>query len=97
MFYENALKAFETPSNKRRRGVQLTHRAWMIRGFALTLAAVTLRFILRLEIAAGIPFRDAYQLVSWMCWVPNLAVAEMLIRRERAGRPRPTPAAAVRA
>jgi len=55
------------------------HRRWMIRSFSLTLAAVTLRIWLPLELAAGIPFHDAYQLVSWVCWVPNLVVAEWMV------------------
>jgi uncharacterized membrane protein len=62
-----------------------SHRAWMTRSFALTLAAVTLRVYLPLSQVAGIPFADAYQAVSWMCWVPNLIVAEwwFVVRRAR--------------
>jgi uncharacterized membrane protein len=58
-----------------------SHRRWMIRSYSLTLAAVTLRIILPLEIAIGIPFHDAYQIVSWLCWVPNLVVAEWVVFR----------------
>jgi hypothetical protein len=32
---------------------------------------------------AGIPFDDAYQTISWLCWVPNLIVAEWIILRQR--------------
>jgi len=60
------------------------HRRWMIRSFSLTLAAVTLRIWLPLELAAGIPFHDAYQVVSWVCWVPNLVVAEWMVLGGRA-------------
>ena len=63
-----------------------THQRWMIRSFALTLAAVTLRIELPLQIAAGIPFHDAYQVVSWFCWVPNLVVAEWIVLRSDRGR-----------
>ena len=29
-------------------------------------------------------FDPAYAIVSWLCWVPNLAVAEMIVRRTTA-------------
>ncbi len=52
------------------------HRAWMLRSYAVTLAAVTLRIYLPLSQISGIPFEDAYQAISWMCWVPNLIIVE---------------------
>src|SRR5260370_20371385 len=55
----------------------------MIRSYALTLAAVTLRIYLPASQIAGIPFPDAYQTISWLCWVPNLVVAEWWILRSR--------------
>jgi uncharacterized membrane protein/chorismate-pyruvate lyase len=64
-----------------RRGEELRHRAWMIRSFALTFAAVTLRNILPLELVLGVPFPVAYRIVAWAAWLPNLAVAEWLVRR----------------
>src|SRR4051794_32822251 len=58
------------------------HRRWMIRNFALTLAAVTLRNWLPLMLfALHWPFRASYITVSWVCWVPNLLVAEWMMRR----------------
>jgi len=57
------------------------HRMWMIRSFALTLAAVTLRIYLPLSMVAGIPFETAYPIIAWIAWVPNLAVAEWWLRR----------------
>jgi len=77
-----------------RAGDATSHRRWMIRSFALTLAAVTLRIELPLQIAAGIPFHDAYQVVSWVCWVPNLIVAEWIVLRSERGRV-PTAAASL--
>ena len=56
-----------------------THRAWMYRSYALTLAAVTLRIYLPLAGIAGIGFADSYPAISWMCWVPNLLVVEWFI------------------
>jgi len=58
------------------------HREWMIRNFSLSLAAVTLRlYLIPLLVFAHWSFAPAYILVAWMCWVPNLLVAEWLIRR----------------
>ena len=71
-----------------RRGDQVNHRRWMIRSYALTFAAVTLRWYLPLALVAGIPFIDAYQAIAWACWVPNLIVAEWwLLRPVRAQAP----------
>jgi uncharacterized membrane protein len=56
------------------------HRRWMIRNFALTFAAVTLRIYLPGSMAAGVPFEVAYPAIAWLCWVPNLIVAELLAR-----------------
>jgi len=57
------------------------HRHWMVRNFALTLAAVTLRIQLPLSLGIGIPFDAAYPVIAWACWLPNLAIAEWWIRK----------------
>ena len=68
------------------------HRAWMMRNFALSYAAVTLRIWLPLLILAQLPFASgafdfnaafavAYPIVPFLCWVPNLIFAEWLIAR----------------
>ena len=59
------------------------HRAWVYRSFALTLAAVTLRIELPLLAIAFQGFEPAYTIVAWLCWVPNLLIAEWLIRTRR--------------
>lgn len=74
-----------------RRGDVPSHRAWMIRNYALTYAAVTLRLwlpvLLLAPLALGLPwefdaaFADAYAAVPFLSWLPNLVVAEWLIRR----------------
>jgi uncharacterized membrane protein len=72
-----------------RGGDVTSHRRWMVRAFALTYAAVTLRLWLGLLIgaqaAAGVPqqlaFDRAYAVVPFLCWVPNLLVAELYLRR----------------
>lgn len=67
------------------------HQQWMIRNFALTFAAVTLRIWIPIlmvsQIAGGnipedVAFMGAYQTVAWLSWVPNLIVAEWMIARQ---------------
>lgn len=52
------------------------HRRWMIRNFALSLAAVALRIYLPVSVAAGIPFEKCYPVIAWLGWIPNLILAE---------------------
>ena len=56
------------------------HQFWMIRSFALCFAAVTLRIWLPVLIGGvGLEFIDAYKIVAWLCFVPNLIFAEVII------------------
>lgn len=57
------------------------HRRWMIRSFALTFAAVTLRLYLPLGMMAGLSFNEIYVATAWISWLPNLLLAELYIRR----------------
>ena len=59
----------------------VSHRRWMVRNFALTFAAVTLRLWLPVSMASGLAFELAYPVIAWLCWVPNLLVAELLFNR----------------
>jgi uncharacterized membrane protein len=78
------------------------HREWMIRSFALTLAAFSLRLagvVYSALQSAGVTqleFTDYYVAIAWYCWVPNLLIAEWFInasRNPRARRPlQPSPA-----
>lgn len=58
-----------------------SHQLWMFRNFSLTLAAVTLRIYLPLAIIANIDFAIAYPVVAWLCWLPNILIAEILFNR----------------
>jgi hypothetical protein len=56
----------------------------MTRSYALIFAAVTLRLLLGLyQGAFGIEEEQAYQLVAWTSWIPNLIVAEIINGRRR--------------
>ncbi len=57
------------------------HRRWMIRSWALTLAAVTLRLYLPLSMLVPVPMEDSYRAIAWLCWVPNILIAEVWLRR----------------
>ena len=54
------------------------HRRWMVRNFALTFAAVTLRIYLGLFFASGVAFEEFYPLLAWLSWVPNILLAEWI-------------------
>ncbi|CAN5611719.1 hypothetical protein BH10BAC5_BH10BAC5_01880 [soil metagenome] len=58
------------------------HRAFIIRSFALALSAITLRLwkYLIIMLFHARPM-DAYQIVAWMGWVPNLLLAELIIQK----------------
>lgn len=58
----------------------VAHRRWMIRSFALTFAAVTLRVYLLIAPALPVTFEDAYRAISFISWVPNLLLAEIYLR-----------------
>lgn len=59
------------------------HRRWMIRSWALTLAAVTLRLYLPTVQILDLPFLPWYRAISFLAWVPNLMLAEIWLRRRR--------------
>ena len=62
------------------RGDAQGHRRWMIRSFALTAAAITLRMYLPLIFVFHLPFSVGYPAIAWLCWVPNLLGAEVYLR-----------------
>lgn len=58
------------------------HRAWMMRSYALTFGAVTLRIYLGLGVpVAGIPFEQVYGMAAWASWTINLIFIEWLLLR----------------
>lgn len=59
------------------------HSAWMLRSWALTMAAVTLRIYMPIPPLVGIDFADGYRAISWLSWLINLAAVEIYLRRSR--------------
>lgn len=57
------------------------HRAWMIRNFALTFGAVTLRVYLNFFQWLGQDFDAIYVACAWAGWIPNMLFAEWLVAR----------------
>jgi len=56
------------------------HRDWMFRSYALTFAAVTLRLWLLLFALSGMSYAEASSYLAWLCWVPNVVLAEFYLR-----------------
>lgn len=60
------------------------HRNYMIRSYALTLSALTLRaWKYAITNTVTLPPMDVYRVVAWAGWVINLALAEWLIYRHK--------------
>lgn len=60
------------------------HREWMIRSYALTLSAITLRaWKYSIVFFFEPPPMDVYRLVAWLGFIPNMIFAEWWIRRGR--------------
>jgi Predicted membrane protein (DUF2306) len=60
------------------------HRNYMIRSYALTLSAITLRaWKYGITNTMTLPPMDVYRVVAWLGWLGNLAIAEWLIFRQK--------------
>lgn len=58
-----------------------SHRRWILRSFALTLAAITLRIYVFLgSWSFDLAQPTAYATIAWLSWVPNLLVCEWYLR-----------------
>lgn len=67
---------------KARNGDYVGHRDYMIRSYALTLSALTLRaWKWSINNSVELPPMDVYRAVAWLGFVPNLIVAEFIIWR----------------
>ena len=62
----------------------IAHRQWMWRSYALTFAAVTLRiYIYLVSWKFDLAEPEAYGILAWLSWVPNLILVEIYLRRSQ--------------
>lgn len=67
-----------------RKGDIKTHAAFMIRGYALTLSAITLRLMqVFLASFTNLDSEFSYTLIAFPSWLLNLGIAEYIIRRTK--------------
>ena len=59
-----------------------SHRVWMFRHYALTLAAVSLRVQTAWRLGLGEEFPAIYAQCAWLSWARNLVLAECWVRRK---------------
>lgn len=61
----------------------VNHKKYMWRSFALTCSAITLRLwkVILVYLFHPAPM-DVYQIIAWLGWIPNLLIAEWLIKRK---------------
>lgn len=57
------------------------HREFMMRSYALTFSAVTLRLYSFFFALAGYRGESIYILVAWLSWVPSLLIMEIYLRQ----------------
>ncbi|MFT5167375.1 MAG: putative membrane protein [Saprospiraceae bacterium] len=65
----------------------IAHRKMMIYSYAACFAAVTLRLWMPLLLIIFNDFDIAYKIVAWLCWVPNLYVAHLIISKQKSNSP----------
>lgn len=58
------------------------HKKWMIRSYALSFSAITLRlYVPILSLYAGWEHDFVVMITAWINWIPNLLIAEFIIFR----------------
>jgi uncharacterized membrane protein len=62
------------------KGNIIAHEKMMIFSYATCFAAVTLRIWLPVLVISLDEFILAYRIVAWLCWVPNLFVALLIVK-----------------
>jgi uncharacterized membrane protein YozB (DUF420 family) len=66
---------------KRQKVIQ--HRQWIIRSFFLSFANMTIYIIVAIaHYAMNFPYGNAYTIAVWLCWILNLFIAEITIRKK---------------
>lgn len=65
-----------------RKGNIEMHRKWMLRSFALTMAAITLRIYVYISSSSfDLSQPLAYATIAWLSWVPNLLIVEWYLSK----------------
>ncbi len=60
------------------------HKRWIYRSIALTSAGITFRIYLGVGFGVlELPFLTVYLPISWLCWVLNLMLCEIIIYKRR--------------
>jgi len=64
-----------------REGNVQAHRQWILRSYALTLAAISLRiYVFFGSWSFDLAQPTAYALIAWLSWIPNLLICEIYLR-----------------
>ena len=59
------------------------HIDFMVRSYALTLSAITLRlYVIFIPQIIHLHSNEMYTLIAWLSWVPNLLLAEVIVRSQ---------------
>jgi hypothetical protein len=76
LWFYFTLKGFLSIKNKH----IATHKAFMLRSFALAFSSITLRLwkVILVYLFHPAPM-DVYQIISWLGWIPNLVLIEYFI------------------
>ncbi|MEC3876533.1 DUF2306 domain-containing protein [Chryseobacterium salviniae] len=79
LWWFSTFKAYQLARQKKFK----EHKHWMWRSFALSLSAVTLRMwkVIMVYLFHPNPM-DAYQIIAWLGWIPNLLLIEYLIAKK---------------
>jgi len=70
---------FQAMQSLRQRRIN-RHRVWMIRSYAMTFAAVTLRLGLLLSQFGIVTFDVIYPIMAWASWIINIAAVEYFLK-----------------
>lgn len=79
LWFYFTLRGFLSIKNKNIR----LHKAFMLRSFALTFSAITLRFwkVILVYLFHSSPM-DIYQIIAWLGWIPNLLIIEFYLYQQ---------------
>jgi len=61
----------------------ILHSQWIIRSFFLSFANMTIYKIVAItHNAMNFPYESAYTIAVWLCWILNLYIREIIIRKK---------------